>query len=163
MNQVATFKGFAPRFIDGHARANRQKPPRRDYKNDDGQQCLTIQRSDWCGHVTVPKSGRSRRPPMTRRLASALKASRHLRSAQVFCLPDGVRHTFLSHLAMRGAPVRAIQDLAGHADLSTTQRHMHLTPSATEAAIQLVDSRARVATSVAVATCEAASPVGARG
>jgi site-specific recombinase XerD len=33
-----------------------------------------------------------------------------------------LRHTFCSHLAMRGAPARAIQELAGHKDLSTTQR-----------------------------------------
>jgi site-specific recombinase XerD len=29
---------------------------------------------------------------------------------------------FCSHLAMRGAPPRAIQELAGHKDLSMTQR-----------------------------------------
>ena len=51
---------------------------------------LTVQRSDWCGHVTVPKGGRSRRLPMTQRLTSALKASRHLRSERVLCLPDGI-------------------------------------------------------------------------
>ena len=28
-----------------------------------------------------------------------------------------LRHTFCSHLAMRGAPARAIQELAGHQDL----------------------------------------------
>ena len=50
-----------------------------------------------------------------------------------------LRHTFCSHLAMRGAPARAIQELAGHADLSTTQRYMHLSPAALEAAIQLLD------------------------
>jgi hypothetical protein len=31
---------------------------------------------------------------------------------------------------MRGAPARAIQDLAGHQDLSTTQRHMQRSPAA---------------------------------
>ena len=57
---------------------------------------------------------------------------------------DGVhilRHTFCSHLAMRGAPARAIQEPAGHADLSTTQRYMHLSPAATEEAIRLLDGR----------------------
>jgi len=28
---------------------------------------LIVQRADWCGHVTVPKGGRSRRLPMTQR------------------------------------------------------------------------------------------------
>ena len=32
-----------------------------------------------------------------------------------------LRHTFGSHLAMRGAPARAIQELAGHEDLTTTE------------------------------------------
>ncbi len=50
-----------------------------------------------------------------------------------------LRHTFCSHLAMRGAPARAIQELAGHRDLSTTQRYMHLSPAAKEAAIRLLD------------------------
>jgi hypothetical protein len=40
---------------------------------------------------------------------------------------------------MRGAPARAIQELAGHADLATTQRYMHLSPAALESAIRLLD------------------------
>jgi site-specific recombinase XerD len=47
--------------------------------------------------------------------------------------------TFCSHLAMRGAPARAIQELAGHQDLTTTQRYMHLSPAAIEGAIRLLD------------------------
>jgi integrase len=129
---------------------------------------LTVQRSDWRGHVTVPKGGRSRQLPMTQRLTAALRGARHLRGDRVLCLPDGspitrdrvikavrgaqrvagieqgvhiLRHTFCSHLAMKGAPARAIQELAGHADLSTTQRYMHLSPAATEDAIRLLDGR----------------------
>ena len=51
-----------------------------------------------------------------------------------------LRHTFCSHLAMRGAPARAIQELAGHRDLTTTQRYMHLSPAALDSAIRLLDS-----------------------
>jgi site-specific recombinase XerD len=40
---------------------------------------------------------------------------------------------------MRGAPARAIQELAGHRDLSTTRRYMHLSPAAIEGAIPLLE------------------------
>ena len=50
-----------------------------------------------------------------------------------------LRHSFCSHLAMRGAPTRAIQELAGHADIRTTQRYMHLSPAALDSAIRLLD------------------------
>ena len=40
---------------------------------------------------------------------------------------------------MRGAPTRAIQELAGHSDIATTQRYMHLSPAAIENAIRLLD------------------------
>ena len=50
-----------------------------------------------------------------------------------------LRHTFCSHLAMKGAPARAIQELAGHQGLSTTQRYMHLSPATLDAAIRLLD------------------------
>jgi len=40
---------------------------------------------------------------------------------------------------MRGAPARAIQELSGHQDLTTTQRYMHLSPAAIEGAIRLLE------------------------
>ena len=51
-----------------------------------------------------------------------------------------LRHTFCSHLAMKGAAPRQIQELAGHKDLSTTMRYMHLSPLSRRQAIQLLDA-----------------------
>ncbi len=138
---------------------------------------LKVQRSEWKGQVTVPKGGRPRIVPMTARLTEALRKHRHLRGSRVLYQDDGntisqkvvqvlvrkaskraglakggvhiLRHTFCSHLAMRGAPARAIQELAGHKDLKTTQRYMHLSPAAIEGAIRLLEQPAPVS-SVAV-------------
>ena len=44
---------------------------------------------------------------------------------------------------MRGAPAKAIQELAGHADLTTTMRYMHLSPVAWQDAIHLLNQRDR--------------------
>jgi site-specific recombinase XerD len=83
----------------------------------------------------------SDRLPITRdRVIKAIRGAQRLAGlaeAGVHVL----RHTFCSHLAMKGAPARAIQELAGHADLSTTQPYMHLSPAATEDAIRLLDGR----------------------
>jgi integrase len=127
---------------------------------------LTIERSDWKGHVTATKGGRVRFVPMTRRLEQALRNHRSLKRGRVLTQSDespltqkivqdhveraarlaGVRagvhrlrHTFCSHLAMKGASARAIQEAAGHQDLSTTQRYMHVSPAAVEDAIRLLD------------------------
>ncbi|BDG06000.1 tyrosine-type recombinase/integrase [Anaeromyxobacter oryzae] len=107
---------------------------------------------------------------MTSKLGAALQAHRHLRGPRVLCHEDGtsigkkavhlwmeraqrqagleatgafhiLRHTFCSHLSMRGAPAKAIQELAGHQHLATTLRYMHLSPAAKDAAIRLLDDR----------------------
>ena len=50
---------------------------------------VIVRRSEWRGHVTEPKSGRSRRIPLTRRLTRTLKVHGHLRGARVVCRDDG--------------------------------------------------------------------------
>ena len=87
---------------------------------------VSVQRAVWNGHVTVPKGGRVRHVPLTKRLAAALRTHRHLRGGRVLMTPDGrdlthrmvqthmgriarraqvpqgvhiLRHTFCSHLA----------------------------------------------------------------
>lgn len=120
--------------------------------------------------VDSPKSGKGRIVPMTKALQEALQKHRHLRGECVLTLEDGspapgyvlrdwleaaqrraglrvmgslhkLRHTFCSHLAMKGAAPKAIQELAGHESLTTTLRYMHLSPSARDQAIALLDRR----------------------
>ena len=128
---------------------------------------LTVRRSSWRGIVGTPKSGRDRKIPLTDRLKAALKAHRHLRGELILCQDEGkpftqsaieaalryackraglrpigshvLRHTFCSHLAMRSAAPKAIQELAGHSTLAMTMRYMHLAPIALREAIALLN------------------------
>jgi integrase len=96
-----------------------------------GKRLISVARSEWKGHVTSTRGGRVRHVPG--RLRDALKQARHLKSARVLCDAEGqpltqtevqvavrrvalraevkpgaqvLRHTFCSHLAMKGAPAR---------------------------------------------------------
>jgi integrase len=132
---------------------------------------LTVQHSDWQGQLGPPKGNRARTIPLTDKLAAAFKAIRHLRGPWVFCTLDGerwthnimrvglwracrraglrrigwhvLRHTFCSHLAMRGASPKAIQELAGHTTLAVTLRYMHLAPGVLKDAIGLLSGHGR--------------------
>ena len=77
--------------------------------------------------------------PLTQKVVQVL-VRRTARRANVKPGIHILRHTFCSHRAMRGAPARAIQELAGHQDLGTAQRYMHLSPAALGAAIRLVET-----------------------
>jgi integrase len=128
---------------------------------------MCIQRSEWRGHVTVPKGGRLRYVPMTSRLASAVRDHRHLRSPRVLCLDDGsplTQDIVGEHVrkAGRQAGVQRVERIdcvtpsartwpceehrqerfRNWLDIRTSrqpQRYMHLSPSAVENAIRLLE------------------------
>ncbi|MBR2838147.1 MAG: tyrosine recombinase [Kiritimatiellae bacterium] len=75
-------------------------------------------------HVFLTRLGR----PFTRQ--GVFKVIRE-RAAAVGIAPERVsphvlRHSFASHLLARGADIRAIQELLGHADIGTTQIYTHV-------------------------------------
>jgi len=119
---------------------------------------IHVSRGMWRAHEATPKGNRGRDVPMTEALRAALGAHRHLVGERVLYGDNGrelsnrtvrnwlagaqrraglepngaihmLRHTFCSHLAAAGVPANAIKELAGHADIGTTQRYMHLSPA----------------------------------
>lgn len=128
---------------------------------------LRVKRQVYKGRIGSPKSGKGRDVELGDTVLRALKAHRHLRSEWVFCNLDGkrytdgeckwplwrackgaelrrigwhvLRHTFASHLVMRGAPLRHVQELMGHSTIKMTERYAHLMPEAKRDVVKLLD------------------------
>lgn len=129
---------------------------------------INLQRAFWRNHEDSPKGGKGRIIPMTPELAAALTKHRHLKGERILYSDRGarlsnrtirnwlgqaqrrsgladngaihmLRHTFCSHLAAAGVPATSIQEIAGHQDLATTQKYMHLSPNDRSGAMAALD------------------------
>ena len=129
---------------------------------------LVVRRTLWQGEEGPPKGGRHRPVPLSGEALTVLKAHRHLRGPHVFCdeagarlthsivkdvVPQaclraglakritwhGLRRSFASHLVMRGASLKAVQELLGHESIEMTLRYSHLTPDVRLATVRLLD------------------------
>jgi len=130
---------------------------------------VCVRRRLYRGKVGTPKGGKPREVALSDDARLALKRHRHLRGELVFCDMDGrpltpglagyalkrnrkraglrhigwhvARHSFASHLAMCGVPLKAIQELMGHTTIQMTMRYAHLAPEIARDAVQLLDRR----------------------
>jgi integrase len=119
------------------------------------------------GRLTPTKSNQARDIPLTTDLLHVLKSIHSKGSEYVFPAGDGrplhrktlsrptsnanrhsgvkrirfhdLRHTFASHLVMSGVPIRTVQELLGHEEITTTMRYVHLTPEFRHEAIRKLE------------------------
>ena len=79
-------------------------------------------------------------PLQPRRIYTIVKRYANLAVIPDFS-PHDLRHYFATSLLEQGASIRAIQELLGHADISTTAIYLDLVPQHLASAIELLDGK----------------------
>lgn len=98
-----------------------------------------VKRSD-PGTLFLNRAGR----PLSRQgLWGIIKKAARRAGVRAVVSPHTLRHSFASHLLERGADLRSIQAMLGHADISTTQIYTHLPSSAVRDMYRRYHPRAR--------------------
>lgn len=127
---------------------------------------ITVRRSLVEGVMGSPKNNRIRHIPISKDLLTEFQQHRlntglvfkrsngemmnviyAWRGLQEACLQANIRsfgwhtlrHTFASHLVMKGVPIRAVQALMGHSTIQMTERYSHLAPSSLHDAIATLE------------------------
>lgn len=129
---------------------------------------LHVRKGAYKSRVGTPKTKSSKREvPLTDSALKALRCRLRLKHSLIFCNEDGsmltkeqckwplwracdragierkgwhvLRHTFASHLAMKGRTLKEIQELMGHTTIKMTLRYARLSPDAKRDAVMVLD------------------------
>ena len=93
--------------------------------------CLVAKKTG--AEIFLSIRGKKLTPPRIRQLITQYAARAGI-EAHVY--PHLMRHSFATHLLSGGADLRIIQELLGHADISTTQVYTHVEKSGLQAVIK---------------------------